>query len=68
VMVIGGAEIYRHALEIADRVYLTRIDVAVENGDAHFPVLEENEWQLVSDLPGDSDANFQHKFLVYERI
>lgn len=68
VMVIGGAEIYRHALEIADRIYLTRIDVNVEKGDAHFPELLVNKWKLVSELPGDADASFPHKFLVYERI
>ena len=68
VMVIGGAEIYRHALEIADRIYLTRIDVTVEKGDAHFPELEADKWKLMSELPGDSDASLQHTFLVYERI
>jgi dihydrofolate reductase len=68
VMVIGGAEIYRHALDIADRVYLTQIDVSVEEGDAHFPVLPSDTWKLVSELPGDSDANLKHKFLVYERV
>ena len=68
VMVIGGAEIYRHALEIADRIYLTRIDVTVEKGDAHFPDLSADKWKQVSELPGDSDASLQHKFLVYERL
>lgn len=36
VMVIGGAEIYRQVLPIADTLYITDIDLAVE-GDAFFP-------------------------------
>jgi len=68
VVVIGGAEIYRHALPIADRVYLTKIDVNVDGGDAHFPDLLPAEWKLVSELPGESDANLKHKFLVFDRI
>lgn len=36
VMIIGGAEIYRQVLPIADRLYITDIDLAVE-GDAFFP-------------------------------
>lgn len=66
-MVIGGAEIYRHALAVADRVYLTRIDVKVEKGDAHFPELAEDTWKLVSELPGDAEASLPHKFLVFDR-
>jgi dihydrofolate reductase len=67
IMVIGGAEIYRHALALAYRVYLTSIDVEVEHGDAYFPELRLAEWKLVSELPGDSEASLAHKFLVYER-
>jgi dihydrofolate reductase len=67
VMVIGGAEIYRHALPLATKIYLTRINVQV-NGDAYFPELPPSEWKLVSEVPGDLDASMPHKFLVLERI
>lgn len=67
-MVIGGAEIYRHALAIADRVYLTKIDVNIEGGDAFFPELSPEQWKLISELPGDNDATLKHMFLIYERI
>ncbi|RYG06968.1 MAG: dihydrofolate reductase [Chitinophagaceae bacterium] len=67
IMVIGGAEIYRHALSIADRVYLTRIEANVDGADAYFPELPKNEWKLQSDLPGDSNATLKHHFLTYER-
>lgn len=36
VMVIGGAQIYKLALPLADRIYLTRVHKTPE-GDAHFP-------------------------------
>lgn len=67
-MVIGGAEIYRHALAIADRVYLTKIDVNIDGGDAFFPELSPAQWKLISELPGDADATLKHTFLIYERI
>ena len=68
VMVIGGAEIYRHALSLADRIYLTRIDVSIEGADAYFPELAPDSWELISELAGASDAALKHKFLVYNRI
>jgi dihydrofolate reductase len=67
IMVIGGAEIYRHALPLANRVYLTKIDIDVA-GDAYFPELLAREWALISDMVGDATANVKHAFLVYERV
>jgi dihydrofolate reductase len=43
ISVIGGAEIYRAALPLADRIYLTEIEAAFE-GDTYFPHLEETAW------------------------
>ena len=65
-MIIGGAEIYRSALPLVDKVYLTRVQLEVE-GDAFFPQLPPTDWQLVSSMPGDSEAGIAHQFLVYER-
>jgi len=67
IMVIGGAEIYRSALPLANRVYLTRIDVDIQ-GDAFFPELPGHQWQQVSDVPGESQASLKHHFLTYERV
>ena len=68
VMVIGGAEIYRHALSLADRIYLTYIDVSIDGADAYFSELAPDSWELISELAGASDAALKHKFLVYDRI
>ncbi|MEN0035683.1 MAG: dihydrofolate reductase [Cellvibrio sp.] len=65
-MIIGGAEIYRTALPMVNKVYLTRVEVEIE-GDAFFPALPEAEWQLASTTAGDEQANLAHQFLVYER-
>jgi dihydrofolate reductase len=43
VMVIGGAEIYRLALPMADRLYLTEIHMQPE-GDTKFPDFDRSEW------------------------
>ncbi|RYY76721.1 MAG: dihydrofolate reductase [Gammaproteobacteria bacterium] len=68
IMVIGGAEIYRSALPIADRVYLTKIDARIDGADAFFPELPSKQWKLISELSGESDASIKHKFLVYDRV
>ena len=49
-IIAGGGELYRLALPIADRIYLTRIH-ATPDGDATFPALDPNEWQEVTRAP-----------------
>jgi dihydrofolate reductase len=66
VMVIGGAEIYRSALQFVDRIYLTRID-AEPAGDAFFDVVNEADWVLESSAAGDEQASVRHEFLIYAR-
>ena len=67
IMVIGGAEIYRSTLPIADRVYLTQIHKHII-GDAYFPELPVSEWKKVSDVTPEPDADLPYSFLVFDRI
>lgn len=66
--VIGGAEIYKQFLPLADRLYVTRIEGEFK-GDTHFPVYDESAWQLVSAQKGSVDEKntIPHTFEVYER-
>lgn len=66
-IVIGGAEIYRLALQLADRVYLTHVDIEPE-GDAFFSELDSAQWRLESRVGGDAAASIPHEFLVYVRV
>jgi dihydrofolate reductase len=43
VFIMGGAQIYAHTLELADRLHLTKVHQSVD-GDAFFPPLEESDW------------------------
>jgi dihydrofolate reductase len=47
VMIIGGGELYRLALPMAERMVLTLVDCAPE-ADTWFPQWDESEWRVVS--------------------
>lgn len=68
IFIIGGSEIFKNILPKADRIYLTRIHQSFE-GDAFFPVLNEEEWQLVKnrDCAADEKNAYPHSFQVWER-
>lgn len=47
IFVVGGAEIYAQALNLADTLYLTEVQQEIV-GDAWFPEFDRSEWQEVS--------------------
>lgn len=68
IMVIGGGQVYREALETADIVYATEINVEVE-GDTTFPVLGP-EWveTFREDHPADAENEYAYSFITYTKI
>ncbi len=63
--IIGGAEIFAQAIDDADRIEVTEIDLAVD-GDAFAPSREG--WQLVDEGPWQtSRTGLRFRFLGYER-
>lgn len=69
VFIIGGAQIYALALEVADRFYLTRVEHDYE-GDTSFPAWDESQWRLLSREEFESGEKYPYPFAfeLYERI
>ena len=68
VFIIGGAQIYREALRVADRMYITRVMHDYE-GDTSFPEIDFSEWKLVSEEYHDRGEEYEYPFafLTYDR-
>jgi dihydrofolate reductase len=66
--IIGGADIYRQALPLADRLYITNIDADFE-GDTRFPEWNPAGWTLTSTERHERGETFPHpfEFAVYTR-
>ena len=70
VMIIGGAEIYKLFLPMANKIYFTRIhEKSHYFGDTHFPKFDEDEWNLIkTKLCRNKQKNtFPYSFDVLER-
>ena len=69
IMVIGGAAIYREALPLAERIYLTRVAGQFE-ADTYFPAFDPKEWLEKQRLhrPADERNGRACDFIVLERI
>lgn len=69
VFVIGGAEVYKATIDLADRLYMTEVHADID-GDAHFPAIDPAVWREISREPHEADEKNQYAydFVVYERL
>ena len=68
VFVIGGADMYRLALPLSDRLYLTEIETILL-GDTYFPEVEKAQWRETKRThhPVDERHAYPFDFVVYDR-
>ncbi|GGB70625.1 dihydrofolate reductase [Flavobacterium suaedae] len=60
VFVIGGGEIYKQALDIADKIELTRVHTTIDDADTFFPEIDKEKWHLTEEEYHPKDE--KHKF------
>ncbi len=67
VFIIGGADIYSQAIDLADRIYLTRVHATID-GDAFFPEIE-SEWVETEreEHLADEKHQYSFSFITYRR-
>lgn len=68
ICIIGGGQIYREAIDLVDRIYLTHVNGSPE-GDTVFPEIEEDKWHSISreSVPMGENDSVKTEFAVYER-
>lgn len=70
VFIIGGAEIYRQVMSVADRLYVTHIEAEDKNADTFFPEIIPIVWNEISHEEHQSDEKnpFNYTFSIYEKF
>ena len=65
---IGGAQMYESFMPYADVLYVTEIDHEFE-GDAFFPTIDLNLFEVVESIPGEVDEKnpWPFSFVTYRR-
>jgi dihydrofolate reductase len=68
VMIGGGAEIYREAMPLAERLYVTHV-AAAPAGDAAFPAIDPGVWEVTRrhDITRGEKDSADFTVLTYER-
>lgn len=69
IFIIGGGEIYKQSMDIADSIFITRVHADLE-GDTFFPVIDKSKWKLTSnqDFEADEKHAYSYSFQIWEKI
>ncbi|MDH3001011.1 dihydrofolate reductase [Chelonobacter oris] len=68
VMIIGGGELFKQSLPLADKLYLTEIQTALD-GDTFFPQIDFTQWKTVEETFSEADEKnaYACRFLILEK-
>ena len=69
VFIIGGGEIYKQSIEIADKIDLTRVHTTIE-ADTFFPEINPEKWKLLHSEKHSKDERhlYDYSFESYSKI
>lgn len=65
--IMGGASVYRAAINMMDRLYITHVHTVIPEADAHFPEIDPAVWEIESrsETLTDSETGYSFEFVVY---
>ena len=68
IFIMGGAQIYREALSVVDRMYITHVERDYE-GDTVFPDIDYSQWKLVDVVRHERGEEYEYpfEFRTYDR-
>jgi dihydrofolate reductase len=68
IFIIGGGEIYALALPLANKMYLTFVDVKIK-ANVFFPDFDESEWRVTKTESHERDLKHEYPFVfkIFER-
>lgn len=66
--VFGGGEIFREALPLVDKIYMTVVHCQIA-GDTHFPTLDPDDWTELErqEFKSDEKNEYDYSFVTLKR-
>lgn len=70
IFIIGGEEIFKQSMSIANRMYITHIDAEDRAADTFFPEIIPIVWNEISheEHKADKENPYDYTFSIYEKI
>lgn len=67
--IMGGASVYKAAIDMMDMLYITHVHTVVKDADVFFPEIDPSVWKVSerSEMMKDKETGFEFEFVVYKR-
>ena len=67
--IIGGGSIYKATMEMADKLYITEVDVVIEDADTFFPEIDGLMWKIENkgETLRDEKSGYGFRFVTYTK-
>ena len=67
--IMGGASVYRAAVNDMDRLFITHVHASIPEADAFFPEINSDIWEVESrsETYKDEETGYEFEFVVYRR-
>ncbi len=67
--IMGGASVYRAAINDMDRLFITHVHATIPEADAFFPEINGDIWEVESrsETFKDEETGYEFEFVVYKR-
>ena len=68
--VIGGGDIYKQCIAMADRIYMTRVHASYPDADTFFPLIDEALFRIENavEMPADEKHAQSYRFETWQRV
>jgi dihydrofolate reductase len=65
VFIFGGGEIFRDAMNLASKIYMTRVHTSIK-GDTHFPEVKPFDWRIIhlEEFKADEKNEYDYSFMT----
>jgi dihydrofolate reductase len=63
VFIIGGAQLYKQSIDLAHKIYLTKVDTEVKDADAFFDSIDSKKWELTAAERHGKDEHNDHDYI-----
>ena len=67
IFVIGGENVYKDALPLAEKLYLTEVDFEIPDADAFFPEFSEEAYILESESTTQTENGIKYRKKIYTK-
>lgn len=64
IYISGGYSLYKEAISLVDKMYITEVDMTVDDGDVFFPEFDVNDFDMTISETGGDDIKYTRTIYI----